>query len=106
MRDFIFSLLYVQQNVIQMTHPTIIAIVKKWTNLPKNASDEILYLPYKKRGANCFHLGHLHDICSITKAATMLNSNDPLIDSLSKKLVTKIVVRNVDDVVYNFLDSL
>lgn len=76
---------------------SVVAAVKKWTNLPKNASNEVLYIPYQKGGVSCFPLGHLHDICVITQAAKMLNSKDQLISGLARNIANSLAVRNVRD---------
>lgn len=64
--------------------------LKKWGNLPKQASTEVLYIGNRFGGFNSFPMTHLYNICSVIQAAKMLQSTDNDLRYLAEKLVSKI----------------
>lgn len=91
---------------------SIVKYLKKWSNLPKQASTEVLYIGNHQGGLNSFPLAHLYNICTVVQAAKMLSCEDDDIKSLAMKLVSKIAIKdNLDaqwlpDITCNFLNGL
>ncbi|XP_026476640.1 uncharacterized protein T26G10.4-like [Ctenocephalides felis] len=70
---------------------------KKWANLPKRASAEILYLAYKEGGFNLLPTSFLADIGQVVHAHRLLTSNDDSVAEASlaalKEVVRKKTIR-------------
>ncbi|KAE8741564.1 hypothetical protein FOCC_FOCC012901 [Frankliniella occidentalis] len=71
--------------------------VKKALHLPARASNEIIYLPTQKGGANIMPLSELADVGAVAKAFKVLTSPDPLVRGIAEASLMRSASRVVNN---------